>query len=190
MPAQGPHAGTRPVGQRALRIATGGVQPGWQRDLLAPGLAVAPARLRQIVGDGAEHVGLAGPDVAPAVALEVDRVAQVAGRHELRLAHRACIGAGHRRGHDIAMIQDLQRGQQFASEKAGSAAVPGQGSPATPPRGNRRCRCRSWTPAPRCRRSRPGLTPNRACTRWNRPRFAATACRPSTIRLSVITKAR
>ena len=62
---------------------------GGDADGLAPGFAVAPAAAGQIVGDGSKHVWLAVPDVAAAIAIEVDGVGQVRAGHELRLAHRA-----------------------------------------------------------------------------------------------------
>ena len=85
-----------------------------------------PAVFRQIVGDGAKDIRQRVPDIAPPVAVLVDRVSQIAGRNELRLPH----GAGPRTLHgfklDIALVDHTQRRQQLLLEKAGAPAVVGQ----------------------------------------------------------------
>src|SRR5690606_25485701 len=55
----------------------------------APGLALAPAGVAEIVGDRVQRVGLAGPDVAIAVPVAVYREPQVHAWQELRVAERA-----------------------------------------------------------------------------------------------------
>ena len=74
---------------------------GRQLHLASPAFAGDPAVSFQVVRDGREDVGGRLPDVAAAVAVEVLGVFQVAGRHELRLAHRPCPRAAHVRQLDV-----------------------------------------------------------------------------------------
>src|SRR5581483_7028612 len=46
-----------------------------QADRTAPGLVGPPSGAREIVGDGGEDIRLAGPDIPPAIAVEIDGVA-------------------------------------------------------------------------------------------------------------------
>src|ERR1700677_4001976 len=96
-------------------------------DRLAPGLARTPAGARQEIGDRTQYIGFAVPDIAAAVAVEIDREAQVTGRHELRLSHCASIGPGHSLRRDITVIQDLQRRDQFFAKERAAPAGPGEG---------------------------------------------------------------
>ncbi len=70
--------------------------------------------------------GFAGPDIASPVALEVHRVAKIGGGHELRLAHGPGIGAQHVRRRHVAVVEDVQGGDQLSTEEAGAPAVPGE----------------------------------------------------------------
>ena len=95
--------------------------------LAAPVLAGRPSVAFQVVGDGGEHVGRRGPDVAASVAVEILGELQVAGRHELRLPHRARPGSPHVGELDVAPIEDLERREELAAEQRRAALVPGQG---------------------------------------------------------------
>ena len=66
------------------------------------------------------------PNVAPPISLEVNRVAQIRIRHELRLAHRPGVGAHHAARHHVAMVQDFQRAHQLAAKEGGPAPLPRQ----------------------------------------------------------------
>ena len=72
--------------------------------------------MRQKIGDRAEHVGAVVPDVAAAVAVVIDRIAQKGRRHELALAHRPGPRAGHVADADIALVDDAQGRDQLAAE--------------------------------------------------------------------------
>ena len=48
--------------------------------------------------------------------VEIDRKLEEIRRHELRLAHRAGPGADHFLARDVALLKDLQRGEQFVAE--------------------------------------------------------------------------
>ena len=91
-----------------------------------PRLVPPPAVVLQVVGDRGEGVGVRGPDVAAAVAVEVDRVTEVARRHELRLAHCPRPGATHARHVDVAARHHRERIVELGSEKGGAPRLPGQ----------------------------------------------------------------
>ena len=77
------HAAGAPVGDRAeVRLVGAAVVEALrQAHLDAPGLAAGPAGAGEVVGGGGERVGrVVGPDVAAAVAGEVDGVGEVGGR--------------------------------------------------------------------------------------------------------------
>jgi hypothetical protein len=63
------------------------------------------------------------PDVAPAVAVVIDRIGQEAGRDELRVAHGPGPGSGHLPGRHVARLQDLQGGDQLRLEELSAASV-------------------------------------------------------------------
>ena len=84
--------------------------------LEAPGQAVLPAFLAEIVAGRADHVRHVAPDVALAVAGEVDGVVHEVLRHELGLAHGAGPGADELVARDALVLQDFQRDQQFVAE--------------------------------------------------------------------------
>ena len=66
-----------------------GVEAGWHDHLEAPGQAVLPFELLQIVSDRAEHIRDVGPDIGMAIAGKVGGIIDIARRHELGLAHGA-----------------------------------------------------------------------------------------------------
>ena len=84
--------------------------------LVGPAHAALPAELDEMIGDGAEHIRHRGPDVALAVAVEVDRVFVEARGQKLRLAHRAGPGRAHVRERDVALFEHLQREQKLLAE--------------------------------------------------------------------------
>ena len=85
----------RPFGSRQLDVEVGLVPRQLCRHvhLGHPWLAALPAEPDQIVGSGAEHVGHVVNEIALAVAVIVDGVFVVFGRHHLRLAEFAGPGA-------------------------------------------------------------------------------------------------
>src|SRR6478752_7234722 len=66
-----------------------------------------------------------------AVAIEVDRVVQVARGHELRLSHGPRPRAGHRGGVDVAAVDHHQRVIELIAEERAAAWLPGQGGQGT-----------------------------------------------------------
>ena len=74
-----------------------------------PALAALPAVALQIVGGGGEHVGHAVHQIAPAVAVEIDRVFVIGRRQELRLPEIAGPVAAHFGRRQVAAIDDAQR---------------------------------------------------------------------------------
>ena len=81
-----------------------------------------PAPVLQEIRDRREHVRHASPDVLAAVAVEIDRKRDEVRRHELRLAHRAGPRADHLVARDVALLQNLQRGDQLVAEVIGAIA--------------------------------------------------------------------
>src|SRR3546814_18887324 len=67
----------------------GAVQPGRRRHREAPGLALAPPGIDEIIGDRGERIGVAVPDIDPAVAIAVARGPEEDRGQELRPAGRA-----------------------------------------------------------------------------------------------------
>ncbi|MNP74848.1 hypothetical protein D3C76_1717880 [compost metagenome] len=67
------------------------------------------------------------PDIPSAIAIEIHRMGVVGGRNELGLAH----GAGPRAAHgfrlDVAVLDDLQSGDQLVLGELGAAPLVGQG---------------------------------------------------------------
>ena len=98
-----------------------------QGDLEAPGQPRLPPLLPQEVGRRGERVRNRGPDVAPAVAVAVDRVFEEARRHELGLAHRSGPGAKQFSAADVLLLQDLQRVEEFVPEEVAAVADEGEG---------------------------------------------------------------
>src|SRR5262249_8190477 len=85
-------------------------------DLVAPGLAGDPAVHAQIVRGRGDHVGNGIDDVAPAIAVEVDRVALERRGHELRRSGRARPGAFEAVPPDVAAMDNLEGGEEFLPE--------------------------------------------------------------------------
>ena len=92
-------------------------------DFAPPGHLVRPAVLPQVEGDRCKHVGLRRPDVAAAVAVEVLRVLQVGGRHELGLPERARPRSLELCQIDVTAIENLERAEQLRSEERGAARI-------------------------------------------------------------------
>ena len=118
-----------PFGQRPDDFQPGRIRLHMVRDLhlAAPGVPVVPAGLGEIVGDRSEHIRRGGPDVAPAVAVVVDGTSEIAGWHELALAHRAGPGAHHLRRRHVTLVDDAQRLQQLLAEERRAPALVRQG---------------------------------------------------------------
>ena len=95
-------------------------------DLVAPGLAGLPAVLFQIVGGRGDQIGRVVDHVAAAVAVAIDRIALECGRHELRRAERACPGAAHLFGPQIAAVAGFPAPREFVPEIVLAAADAGQ----------------------------------------------------------------
>ena len=100
--------------------------------------ARVPAVLLQEVGDGREDVGQRAPDVAPAVAVEVLRVAQVGRGHELRLPQRAGPRSLQPGELDVAAVEDGERVEQLGAKERRAAGRPTPASPAPESSGARR----------------------------------------------------
>ncbi|MNP00150.1 hypothetical protein D3C76_919360 [compost metagenome] len=79
------------------------------------------------MGGRRQGVGGAAPDIASTVAIEVHGVGVVGGRDELGLAHGARPGAQHFLGFDIALLEDLQGGDQLRVSETGATPFVGQG---------------------------------------------------------------
>ena len=84
--------------------------------LVGAALAALPAKLGEMIGDGGERIRHRGPDVALAVAVEIDRVFVEARRQKLRMPHRAGPRASHCGQRHMALLQHLQREQEFLAE--------------------------------------------------------------------------
>ena len=97
-----------------------------QDHFLGPAHAALPAAPVQQVGGRGQGIGVRAPDVALAVAVEVDGRGAVAGRDELGLAHGAGPGALQLGAGDLARIDDLEGRDQFALGPGASAAVGGE----------------------------------------------------------------
>ncbi len=94
---------------------------------LQPGLAAPPFQPRRDVVRGrADHVGRAVQEIAAAVAVVIDGIGEIMRRQELRLSQFAGPGADHFVRRQVATVDDLQRGDGFARETFGAAAVIGQ----------------------------------------------------------------
>src|SRR5690348_16402651 len=100
------HAPEPPVIEGATALAQ--VDAWRHRDLKALAQASLPAIVDEIVRDRGEHIGDRGPDVAPAVAGEVDRMLHEARGHELRLPHGARPRSEHSLAADMALLQNEQ----------------------------------------------------------------------------------
>jgi hypothetical protein len=66
------------------------------------------------------------PDVAQPVLVEIDRVLEIARRHELRLSHRTRPRPGHGLCVDVAALHDCERLEQLAAKEIGAPRLPRQ----------------------------------------------------------------
>ena len=107
------------VGERRVEVAR-------QHDFVAPGLAATPARSHQVVGGRGEDIAGRGPDVAPAVAVVINRVSAETRRHELVLTHRSGPGSDHALGLDMAFLEDHEGVEQLASKVGAAPPVIGE----------------------------------------------------------------
>ena len=94
--------------------------------LPAPLAPRRPAVLLQEERHRGKDVGVRGPDVAAAVAVEILRVFQVAGRHELRLPERAGPRPLQALELDVPAVHDLERAEEFRAEHRAAAWIVGQ----------------------------------------------------------------
>ena len=102
--------------REARGIGVGQLEPCGQAHLETPWRAGDPAVFGEIIGGRADRVGRALPDVAAAVALEIDGVFEEARGHELGLAHRAGPRAAHLARARRRLPPGCQRGDQFVAE--------------------------------------------------------------------------
>src|SRR5581483_9671574 len=86
------------------------------RDLEAPGDARLPMCVLEIVAGRAHDVGYVVPDVALAVAVEVDGIVDHVGRHELRLPHGAGPGADHLLAREMVLLHEAHRDDELVAE--------------------------------------------------------------------------
>ena len=124
------HAQRLPFGDAALLALARQthIEPGRQCHLDRRRQPALPARLGQIIRRRSQRVaGIVRPDVAPAIAGEIDRIGQIGRGNELGMAHGAGPAAGHMRRVDVARLQDLQRRDQLAAEEIAAIALIGQG---------------------------------------------------------------
>ena len=73
-----------------------------------------------------QRVGWTAPDVAAPVTVEINRMGVVGGRDELRLAHGASPGAEHLLRRDVALLQNLQGGNQLRVGKPRATTFVGE----------------------------------------------------------------
>src|SRR6185437_8361494 len=99
-----------------VRPLLGAVEALGQRDLIAPGLPAVPALAMQRIAGRAERVRHRVPDVAPAVAVEIDGIFLEIRRQELGVAHGPRPGAAHLRACRISFLYDLERGNHLLAE--------------------------------------------------------------------------
>ncbi len=98
-----------------------------QADFETPGLSGDPAGGFQVVGGGGQGVAGRAPDVTLAVAVEVHGILVVGGRDELGLAHGAGPGADHEGGRNVAVLENLQGGEQLGVGEFRAASFIGEG---------------------------------------------------------------
>ena len=112
------HAELHPLGDRPrlVRPLQRAVEALRQLHLVAPGLPAIPALRFERVGGRGERVRDRVPDVALPVAVEVDGELLEVFRHELRVAHSTCPGALELSARGVALLDDLERGDQLRAE--------------------------------------------------------------------------
>ena len=81
------------------------------------------ALVHEIVGDRGEHVVEVGEQVAPAIAVAVDRVLAVARWHELAPAHRAGVAAGQGADVEAGFLFQREQLRQLAAEERLAAVL-------------------------------------------------------------------
>ena len=143
------HAELFPFGE--ARVALHRVEALRQHDLEAPGQAVLPVLLVQIIAGRGEHVGHVAPDVALAVAGKIDGVVDDVGRHELRLPHGAGPGADHLLARKCAVLHDAHGHDQLVAEIRIAVFDVSRASPASGTRPSGPSRRRSRFPCPTAR---------------------------------------
>ncbi|MNF85119.1 hypothetical protein D3C84_675050 [compost metagenome] len=127
------------VGQRNAQLAPFGdtlanraigqhvVETVRQLDFKAPWLTSLPTGALQVMRGRGQGISRTAPDIAATIAVEIHGVGVVGGRDKLGLAHRTGPGAQHLLGFDVALLQDLQGGDQLRMGEARAAAFIGQG---------------------------------------------------------------
>ena len=93
----------------------------------APAAFALPALRLQVVRHRGETVGHRAPDIALAVAVEVDGIFAEERGHELRLAHRTGPRGAHGRRCDVAALDDLKCRDQLGPEEILAVAHEGLG---------------------------------------------------------------
>ena len=73
----------------AILVGELGIEALWKCNLIAPGLAAHPSVLAQQVGRRGKGIRRKVPDIAPPVAVDIDRPGLIAGGDELRMPHGA-----------------------------------------------------------------------------------------------------
>ena len=122
------HAPAGPLRARVLDREIGFLPGdiGGRLHLLQPRLAALPAEIGEIFPGRADDVGRAPDQIAPSVAVVIDRVAIIFRRHHLRLAELAGPGADHLLGAQVAALDHAQGIEQMAPEHVRAAAVEGE----------------------------------------------------------------
>ena len=82
--------------------------------------------LFQVVSDRGEHVTLRGPDIAPAVAVEILRELEIRRGHELRLAEGAGPGSLQPFELDVAAVDDLEGAEELLAEERRAPRIVGE----------------------------------------------------------------
>ena len=93
---------------------------------LQPRLVALPAEGDQEVGGGGERVRNAVDEVAPAVAIEVDRILEIIRSGELHAAEFAGPVTDHVLDALVAALDDAERIEQLLAEEIGPPAVIGE----------------------------------------------------------------
>src|SRR6202011_1641394 len=110
-----------------LEAGDAGIEPVRHQHVLAPALAAMPTEPAYIVGDRGQDVAAAVPDVAPPVAVIIDRIVEKARRHELGPAHGTSPRPGHLLDPDVPLIEDAQCRHQLAAKIGAATPVISQG---------------------------------------------------------------
>ncbi len=92
----------------------------------APRFAAAPTGTLEIVGSGGQCIRNAADQIAAAVAIAVDGDARVGAGHELGVAEGAGPGTGEPLRLQVALLDQLDERQQFATKEGLAPAGTGQ----------------------------------------------------------------